>query len=277
MTDFTPVTLSARLAAAGRCRRQRGHAAAQRTGSRPRTSSSSFPSRSAAAPTSWRASSTRSSPRRSWCRCRSRWSTSRAAAAPSASATWRRAARPIRTRSCWSTARRRSRRSSTRRRKTLTEVQPVMNVMLDDFVFFVKGDAPWKTAADFVKDAKAKPPKTYRLLHRRHHRRDGRHRARQGDRHGIEHGQLQQRRRGAHRAARRPRACLARQSARVHGPSEIRRGARDRRVPRQPLRRAAGRADDEGAGHQCADLPDVARRRDPEGRAGRSGADTGKA
>lgn len=45
--------------------------------------------------------------------------------------------------------------------RTLTEVQPVMNVMLDDFVFFVKGDAPWKTAADFVKDAKAKPAKTY--------------------------------------------------------------------------------------------------------------------
>jgi len=45
--------------------------------------------------------------------------------------------------------------------RTLTEVQPVMNVMLDDFVFFVKGDAPWKTAADFVKDAKSKPPKTY--------------------------------------------------------------------------------------------------------------------
>jgi putative tricarboxylic transport membrane protein len=45
--------------------------------------------------------------------------------------------------------------------RTLTEVQPIMNVMLDDFVFFVRGDAPWKTAADFVKDAKAKPPKTY--------------------------------------------------------------------------------------------------------------------
>lgn len=45
--------------------------------------------------------------------------------------------------------------------KTLTEVQPVMNVMLDDFLFFVKGDAPWKTAADFIKDAKSKPPKTY--------------------------------------------------------------------------------------------------------------------
>ncbi|MEX0752556.1 MAG: tripartite tricarboxylate transporter substrate binding protein [Xanthobacteraceae bacterium] len=45
--------------------------------------------------------------------------------------------------------------------KTLSEVKPVMNVMLDDFVFFVKGDAPWKTAADFVKDAKSKPPKTY--------------------------------------------------------------------------------------------------------------------
>jgi putative tricarboxylic transport membrane protein len=45
--------------------------------------------------------------------------------------------------------------------KTLTEVSPVMNIMLDDFVFFVKGDSPWKTATDFVKDAKSKPPKTY--------------------------------------------------------------------------------------------------------------------
>ncbi len=45
--------------------------------------------------------------------------------------------------------------------RTLVEIKPVMNVMLDDFVFFVKGDAPWKTAADFVKDAKSKPPKTY--------------------------------------------------------------------------------------------------------------------
>ncbi|HEX6155147.1 MAG TPA: tripartite tricarboxylate transporter substrate binding protein [Burkholderiales bacterium] len=45
--------------------------------------------------------------------------------------------------------------------KTLTEVQPVMNVMLDDFVFFVKADAPWKSAAEFVKDAKSKPAKTY--------------------------------------------------------------------------------------------------------------------
>ncbi len=45
--------------------------------------------------------------------------------------------------------------------KTLTEVKPVMNVMLDDFIFFVKGDSPWKTAGDFVKDAKSKAPKTY--------------------------------------------------------------------------------------------------------------------
>ena len=45
--------------------------------------------------------------------------------------------------------------------RTLTEVRPVMNVMLDDFLFFVRNDAPWKTAADFVKDAKAKPPKTF--------------------------------------------------------------------------------------------------------------------
>jgi len=45
--------------------------------------------------------------------------------------------------------------------RTLTEVQPVMNVMLDDFVFFVRADSPWKSVADFVKDAKAKPPKTF--------------------------------------------------------------------------------------------------------------------
>ena len=45
--------------------------------------------------------------------------------------------------------------------RTLSEVQPVINVMLDDFVFFVKGDAPWKTAAEFVQDAKSKPPKTF--------------------------------------------------------------------------------------------------------------------
>ena len=45
--------------------------------------------------------------------------------------------------------------------RTLTEVQPVMNVMLDDFVFFVKGDSPWKSVADFVRDAKSKPPKTF--------------------------------------------------------------------------------------------------------------------
>jgi putative tricarboxylic transport membrane protein len=45
--------------------------------------------------------------------------------------------------------------------RTLTEVQPVANLMLDDFVFFVRADAPWKTAAEFVQDAKGKPPKTY--------------------------------------------------------------------------------------------------------------------
>ncbi len=45
--------------------------------------------------------------------------------------------------------------------RTLTEIDPLMNVMLDDFLFFVRNDAPWKTAADFIKDAKAKPPKTF--------------------------------------------------------------------------------------------------------------------
>jgi putative tricarboxylic transport membrane protein len=44
--------------------------------------------------------------------------------------------------------------------KTLTEVKPVTNMMLDDFLLFVRADAPWKTAADFVKDAKGKPAKS---------------------------------------------------------------------------------------------------------------------
>jgi putative tricarboxylic transport membrane protein len=44
--------------------------------------------------------------------------------------------------------------------KTLTEVTPVMNTMLDDFLLFVRADAPWKSAAEFVKDAKAKPAKS---------------------------------------------------------------------------------------------------------------------
>lgn len=44
--------------------------------------------------------------------------------------------------------------------KTLTEVTPVMNMMLDDFLLFVRTDAPWKSAADFVKDAKSKPAKS---------------------------------------------------------------------------------------------------------------------
>ena len=44
--------------------------------------------------------------------------------------------------------------------KTLTEVTPVMNMMLDDFLLFVREDAPWKSAADFVKDAKSKPAKS---------------------------------------------------------------------------------------------------------------------
>jgi putative tricarboxylic transport membrane protein len=44
--------------------------------------------------------------------------------------------------------------------KTLVEVKPVMNMMLDDFLLFVRTDAPWKNAADFVKDAKSKPAKS---------------------------------------------------------------------------------------------------------------------
>ena len=44
--------------------------------------------------------------------------------------------------------------------KTLTEVRPIANVMLDDFVFFVRADAPWKSLKDFLADAKAKGPKS---------------------------------------------------------------------------------------------------------------------
>ncbi len=44
--------------------------------------------------------------------------------------------------------------------KTLTEVTPVMNMMLDDFLLFVRAEAPWKTAGDFVQDAKSKPAKS---------------------------------------------------------------------------------------------------------------------
>jgi putative tricarboxylic transport membrane protein len=44
--------------------------------------------------------------------------------------------------------------------RTLTEVRPIMNVMLDDFVFFVREDAPWKSLKDFLADAKGKPAKS---------------------------------------------------------------------------------------------------------------------
>jgi putative tricarboxylic transport membrane protein len=44
--------------------------------------------------------------------------------------------------------------------KTLTEVKPVMNMMLDDFLLFVRADAPWKNMGEFVKDAKSKPAKS---------------------------------------------------------------------------------------------------------------------
>ncbi len=40
------------------------------------------------------------------------------------------------------------------------DLTPVTNLMLDDYLIFVGKDSPYKTAADLVKDAKAKPPKT---------------------------------------------------------------------------------------------------------------------
>ncbi len=44
--------------------------------------------------------------------------------------------------------------------KTLSEVRPVMNVMLDDFLLFVRADSPWKDAREFVATAKSRPPKS---------------------------------------------------------------------------------------------------------------------
>lgn len=40
------------------------------------------------------------------------------------------------------------------------DLTPVTNLMLDDYLILVGKDSPYKTAADLVKDAKAKPPKT---------------------------------------------------------------------------------------------------------------------
>jgi putative tricarboxylic transport membrane protein len=45
--------------------------------------------------------------------------------------------------------------------RTLSEVQPIANVMLDDFLLFVKGDSKYKTVQDFVKDVQSKPDKTF--------------------------------------------------------------------------------------------------------------------
>jgi putative tricarboxylic transport membrane protein len=45
--------------------------------------------------------------------------------------------------------------------KTLSEVQPIMNFMLDDFLLFVKGDSKYKTLDEFIADLKSKPDKTF--------------------------------------------------------------------------------------------------------------------
>lgn len=40
------------------------------------------------------------------------------------------------------------------------DLTPIYNFMLDDYLLFVRGASPYKTAADVVKDAKAKPPRS---------------------------------------------------------------------------------------------------------------------
>lgn len=43
--------------------------------------------------------------------------------------------------------------------RTLTEVRPIMNFMLDDFLLFVKGDSRFKSMDDFIAEARSKPDK----------------------------------------------------------------------------------------------------------------------
>lgn len=44
--------------------------------------------------------------------------------------------------------------------RTLSEVRPVMNLMLDDFLLFVRADAPWASAAAFAEHARSRPPRS---------------------------------------------------------------------------------------------------------------------
>jgi putative tricarboxylic transport membrane protein len=45
--------------------------------------------------------------------------------------------------------------------RTLTEVRPIMNFMLDDFLMFVRADASWRTAAEFAAEARTRPAKHF--------------------------------------------------------------------------------------------------------------------
>jgi putative tricarboxylic transport membrane protein len=42
----------------------------------------------------------------------------------------------------------------------LSEIRPIMNIMVDDYVLFVRGDAPWQSAAEVARDAKSRPPRS---------------------------------------------------------------------------------------------------------------------
>ena len=61
--------------------------------------------------------------------------------------------------------------------KTLTEVQPVMNVMLDDFVFFVNGRRAVEDRRRLRRRRQVEAGEDLQLRRRRHHRRHGGDRA----------------------------------------------------------------------------------------------------
>ena len=85
------------------------------------------------------------------------------------------------------------------------DLTPVANLMLDDYLLFVGKDSPYKTAADLVKDAKSQASEDDLCRLRRHGRRHVDRGLRIGGGHQAQRRALQFRRRGADRAARRPR------------------------------------------------------------------------
>ena len=142
-----------------------------------------------------------------------------------------------------------------------------MNVMLDDFLLFVKGDAPWKDVKEFVAHAKAS--RRSRIAFSTGGTTDIMAITVFAKAIGVEFnvlnfnsgGEALTQLLGGHVQASHG------QSAGVHGPPAIQGRESARRVPATGSPRSR-RADHEGAGLRHARLPDVARPRHAQGHAG---------